>query len=101
MGNYYRSGQYMKIQDLVFRNTLIGNTTFHDYSAKKVFNDWYRFSHGGGSPNARPTNASQPANSNELDAWNYTEATEAINCTVNSGILYRICHSAGRQGHTI
>ena len=67
-----------------FPYTLIGSTTFHDYSAKKVFNDWYRFSHGGGSPNARPTNASQPANSNELNAWNYTEATEAINCTVNS-----------------
>ena len=58
-----------------FPYTLIGNTTFHDYSAKKVFNDWYRFSHSG--PN-------QPANSNELNAWNYTEATQAINCTVNS-----------------
>ena len=67
-----------------FPYTLIGSTTFHDYRAKKVFNDWYRFSHGGGSPNARPTNASQPSVSGELNAWNYTEATEAINCTVNS-----------------
>ena len=59
-----------------FPYTLIGNTTFHDYSAKKVFNDWYRFSHSG---------INQPASPNELNAWNYTEATQAINCTVNSG----------------
>ena len=62
-----------------FPYTLIGSTTFHDYSAKKVFNDWYRFSHNG------EFTTLQPAVLQELNAWNYTEATEAINCTVNSG----------------
>lgn len=66
-----------------FPGAYVGVKYINEYSAKRVFYGWHRFSHGGGSPNIRP-DTSQPANTSELDAWNYTEATEAINCTVNS-----------------
>ena len=66
-----------------FPGQQVGNKYINEYTAKRVFYGWYRFSHGGGSVGSRP-NTSQPARSNELDAWNYTEGTEAINCTVNS-----------------
>ena len=66
-----------------FPGQQVGSKYINEYSAKRVFYGWYRFSHGGGSPFARP-DTSQPANENELDAWNYTGSTEAINCTVNS-----------------
>jgi hypothetical protein len=66
-----------------FPGAYVGAKYINEYSAKRVFYGWYRFSHGGGSPFARP-DISQPANENELDAWNYTGSTEAINCTVNS-----------------
>jgi hypothetical protein len=66
-----------------FPGQQVGNKYINEYTAKRVFYGWYRFSHGGGSVGSRP-NTSQPARSNELDAWNYTDGTEAINCTVNS-----------------
>jgi len=66
-----------------FPGRQVGNKYINEYSAKRVFYGWYRFSHGGGNWNDRPSRP-QPSQPNELDAWNYTEATEAINCTVNS-----------------
>ena len=59
-----------------FPGQQVGNKYINEYTAKRVFYGWYRFSHSG---------VNQPASPNELNAWNYTEATEAINCTVNSG----------------
>ena len=66
-----------------FPGAYVGAKYINEYSAKRVFYGWYRFSHGGGTAFSRP-DTSQPARSNELDTWNYTEATEAITCTVNS-----------------
>lgn len=42
-----------------------------------VFNSWKRFSH-------HPANWNQPANSAELNAWEYDAATDTVKCTVNS-----------------
>ena len=62
-----------------FPGQQVGSSYIHDYTAKRVFYGWYRFSHYG-----TLTTNNQPASAGELDAWNYTEATQAINCTVNS-----------------
>ena len=66
-----------------FPGAYVGVKYINEYSAKRVFYGWHRFSHGGGNVGSRPDRP-QPSYSNELDTWNYTEATEAINCTVNS-----------------
>lgn len=42
-----------------------------------VFNSWKRFSH-------HAANWNQPANSTELNAWEYDAATDTVKCTVNS-----------------
>ena len=66
-----------------FPGAYVGAKYINEYTAKRVFYGWHRFSHGGGSPNSRPDRP-QPSYPDELDTWNYTEATGAINCTVNS-----------------
>ena len=66
-----------------FPGAYVGVKYINEYSAKRVFYGWHRFSHGGGTPSSRPDRP-QPSYPAELDTWNYTEATEAINCTVNS-----------------
>ena len=59
-----------------FPGAYVGAKYINEYTAKRVFHGWHRFSHNGPFDH--------PASQSELDAWNYTEATQAINCTVNS-----------------
>ena len=74
-GNVLSIGATYEHNGFYFPGQQVGNKYINEYTAKRVFYGWYRFSHSG---------TNQPAIPNELDAWNYTEATEAINCTVNS-----------------
>ena len=43
----------------------------NEYSAKRVFYGWHRFSHGGGNVGSRPDRP-QPSYSNELDTVDAT-----------------------------
>lgn len=57
--------------------------TFRD-----VFNSWYRFSHAGWT-NSQTGNHTvvgrYPASNQETDAWRYIDASDIVECTVNSG----------------
>lgn len=52
----------------------------HDFnvvSFKDIFNTWYRFSHN--------SSGNYPANSSELNNWQYVEKYDCVECTINSG----------------